>query len=354
MTMIRTVELALFWRKIWNARRFIVIFTLTASVLVAGISLLLPKMYEARCSLLPPSEEESGLGIVSLLKGIGVPGVKVPTQAAPADVFVAILSSRHIAEEIVRKFDLMKRYKQKMMVDAIKELRSHTHFNLTEAGLVEVVVEDSDPKMAADMANAFVELLDRFNRDSRMTRGRRTRIFVERRLQDTRDSLAKAEERLAKYQAANKAVALSPEASSAIETAARLYAERAALNVRLGVIRGYTTEGSDEEIQTMQRLKQIDRQLQALPETGLELARLFRDVKTQEQLWILLTGQYEEARITEARDIPTVEVLDEAVPPQRRSSPKRGLMVIVTFILALAVSVAYALMRDGGDARPAS
>jgi len=344
--MSQTIELSALWDRMWAARKTIAALVLGSTILVGAISFVLPPWYTAECSLLPPSEEESGLGLVSLLKGIGVPGVKVPTQAAPADVFLAILESRRLAEEMVDRFGLKERYKKRLMVDAVKDLRRHTRFQLSAAGLVEVSVEDRDPRVAAEMANAYVELLDRFNRDVRMTKGRRMRLFVEQRLKETKDELELAEARLAEYQAKHKAVALSPELSSSMETAGRLYAERTALQVRLGVVRTYSIRGSDEEVQTLQRLSQIDRQLQALPGTGLELARLFRDVKTLEQLWMLMTGQYEEARITEARDIATVEVLDVASPPERKSWPRRGIMIAVTFMLSLGVGVTFALMRD--------
>jgi uncharacterized protein involved in exopolysaccharide biosynthesis len=208
-----------------------------------------------------------------------------------------------------------------------------------------VSVEDRDPKRAADMANAFVEALDQFNRGVRMTKGRRTREFVETRLVETKRELAAAEERLSAYQARHRTVALSPEVSSAIETAARLYAERTSLDVRLGVIRSYSRGVTDEEIQIRQQLAQIDRQLQALPATGLVLARLLREVKTFEQVFVLLTAQYEEARINEARDVVTVEVLDVAQPPERKSRPRRLVLVGGSLLLGALVGIGYALSR---------
>jgi hypothetical protein len=313
----------------------------------------MPPWFRAQASLLPPSEEESTLGIASLLKGIGVPGVKVPTQTTPSDVFVAILESRRINEEMVRRFDLMRVYKKRLMVDAVKELRRHAGFVVTDAATIDIQVEDRDPRRAAAMANAYFELLDRFNREVRMTKGRRARLFVEQRLEETKDSLATAEHRLRDYEATHKTVALTPEMSSALETAAKNYADRAALSVRLGVIRGYSRGTTDEERQILQQLKELDRQLTALPATGLDLARLVRDVKTMEQLYVLLLGQYEEARLTEARDVATVDQLDIGTPPERKSRPKRGLLTAAAFFLSLAAGVGYALLRDEGASVPA-
>lgn len=345
MSETRVIEFAPLWERVWRRRRMVVATTTLATVIMAATAFLLPKWYRAEAVLLPPSEEESGLKLTSLLRGIGVPGLKVPTQASPADVFIAIMESRTVNQEIVERFDLMSQYKVKYMADAIKELGSNTSFKLNDSGTITISVEARTPQLAADMTNAYIDILDRFNRDSRMTKGRRTRLFVEERLDDTRKQLAQAEQRLAEFQARKKTIALSPELSSSVEAAGRLFAERAALEVQLGVVRGYSRETTDQEIQLRQQLEQIDRQLAALPATGLELARMLRDVKTFEQVYLLLIAEYEDARIAEARDVTTVEVLDRALPPEKRSRPRRGVLIIAGFMLGLGLSLAYVLLR---------
>ena len=344
----RTVEMSRLWDRVWRRRGAIAAIVGVIVVATAIVAFVLPPWYQGQASLLPPSEEESGFGLSSLLRGIGVPGVKVPTQAAPADVFLAILESRRLNEEVVNRFDLKRRYRVRFMADAVKQLRRHARFELTEAGTIQIRVEDRDPRRAAEMTNAYVDLLDRFNRELRMTKGRRTREFVGRRLLETRQELETAEQRLADYQTRHKTVALTREMSTATEAAARLYAQRTVLQVRLGVIRSYSMGQSDEELQIRQQLAQIDRQLNALPETGLDLARLIRDVKTLEQVYVLLTAQHEEARITEARDVPTVEKLDVATPPERKSRPRRGVMILVAAVLGAAAAVTWALLDRGG------
>jgi tyrosine-protein kinase Etk/Wzc len=324
---------------------------LSATVAMAGIAWFLPTWYRANVELLPPSEEDTGVGVASLLRGIGMPGVKIPTEVSPAEIFVVVLQSRRINEQMVNRFDLKRLYKQKYMVDAIKDLLSHARFKVTAAGTIQISVEDKSRQRAADMANAYVELLDRFNREARMTKGRRTRLFIEMRLAETKLELTAAEKRLSQYQVQNKAVVLSPQASSAVEEAARLYARRTALQVRLGVVRAYS-QGSEEEIQIRQELTQLDQQMRQLPETGLELARLVRDVKALEQVFAILTSQYEDARITEARDLVTVEVLDAATPPEKKSRPKRATMVAAAFLLSLAVGAGYAIFQEEERPRP--
>ena len=346
------LEFSRLWSRVW-ARRFAIALLVGISTTVVGvIAFTMPPWFRAEASLLPASEEESGFSIASLLKGVAVPGIKIPTQVTPADVFIAVLQSRRINEEMVKRFDLKKRYKVKRTGDAIKELLGHSKFKMSEAGLISLSVEDTDPKIAADMANAYIELLDRYNREVRMSKGRRTRLFVETRLTDTRRDLAQAEQRLANYQATHKTVAVSPEISSSMETAAKLYAQRAALEVKLGVIRSYSRNRTDEEGQTVEELAQLDRQLSLLPATGLEIARLLREVKVQEQVFILLTAQYEEARIDEARDVVTVDPLDVASPPEHKAHPKRLLMMAAAFALSLAIGVAYALFQQEENSQP--
>ena len=347
----KIVALAPRWDRVWARRR--VIFTLVASATIAVgiIAFILPPWYKAQVELLPPSEDDSGLGVTNLLRGIGVPGVKIPTEVSPGEVFLVVLQSRRVGGQMASRFDLKRLYKTKFMEDAIKELHGHSSFKLTEGGTIQITVEDQSRQRAAAMANAYVELLDRFNREVRMTKGRRIRLFVEGRLAETKQELAVSEQRLARYQVQNKTVALSSQASSAIDQAARLYARRMALQVRLGVVRGYSM-GSEEEIQIRQEMAQLDQQMRELPETGLELARLVRDVRALEQVFAILTSQYEDARITEARDLVTVEVLDAATPPEKKSRPKRLPMIAAAFLLSLAVGAGYALLQEEERPRP--
>lgn len=349
----RSIELGRIWDRVVARRRAIAILVAAATLVMALVAFLLPPWYQGEASIMPPSEDVS-FGIGNLLKGIGVPGVKVPTQATPAEVYQAILESRRINEEIVRRFDLQKRYKKKYMVDTIKELRRHFTARVDDVGIIRIGVEDRDPQRAADMANAYCELLDRYNRESRQTRGGRVRAFVGGRLDSARTALARAEERLAAYEAKHKTVALSAEVSSAVSAASRVYANRAELEMRLGLLRSISRETTDEERQILAQLAQIDLQLARMPQTGIGLARLFRDVKVGEQVFLILSAQYEEARLTEARDVATLEVLDRATPPERKSRPRRLQLIAIAFLFSLAAGVVWASLqeKDAGVGAP--
>ena len=333
------------WQRVWSQRRTVASLCVAATLIGAVAAFVMPPWYRAEVVLLPPSESESGFGLASLMRGISVPGISIPTQGTPADVFLAVLGSRRVNEEIVNHFGLLKLYKKKLLEDAVRELLNRSHFKLTEAGTIIIVVEDRSAKRAADIANMYVTLLDRFNREVRTTKGRRTREFIGTRMVETRVELDKAEQQLADFQSRHKTLALSPERSVAVETAANLYAQRAALQVRLGIVRNYTKSSTDEEVQILQKLTQLDQQLGALPETGLLQARLLRDVKMLEQVYVLLSAQFEEARIDEARNVATVDVLDPASPPERKSRPRRLLMMLGSGLFGAAIGISYALLR---------
>src|SRR5262245_25221458 len=185
----QTLDLGALWLRVRRRGRRIAAITAASTALAILAALLLPSWYRATASLLPPSDEDSAFGLSSLLKGVGVPGIKVPTQSEPADVFVAILKSRRINEDVVRRFDLRTRYKKKFLDDVLHELATHTRFSVNDAGIIVIEAEDRDPKRAAELANGYVDALDRFNREVRMTKGRRTREFVGERLQSTEKQL---------------------------------------------------------------------------------------------------------------------------------------------------------------------
>lgn len=351
----QTLDLGALWQRIRRRGRRIAVIAAASTVLSVIAALLLPSWYRATASLLPPSDEDSAFGLSSLLKGVGVPGIKVPTQSEPADVFVAILKSRRINEEMVRRFDLRTRYDKKLLDDVLRELATHTRFSVNDAGIIVIEAEDRDPKRAAELANGYVDVLDRFNREVRMTKGRRTREFVGQRLDATEKQLHDAEEAFAQYQATHKTPPLSPDAASALSSIAGMYAQREALQVRLGIIQGYSQGPNDEATQIRAELAQLDKRLQEVPETGIASLRLLRDLKTFEQLRALLTAQYEQARIDEVRDVSTLEPLDVATPPERRARPKRALLVLTGLFLGLGAGTTLALTgpdRDGPAARP--
>ncbi len=325
--------------------RFIVVNIAILTVVALLVSLLLPKWYAARAVLLPPSDEEATLSVSQLIpRGLG--GIKLPGAPTLSDVFIAVLKSRSVGDRLVARFDLVRRYGQHDAERALKELQSHTKLALGDEGTISITVEDRDPKTAAAVANAYVEELDNFNRLTRTSSARRTREFIEERLQVVQRDLAGAENSLSSYQQQKNLALLSPEARGQAEIGANIMAQKLALEVKLNVLRQSLVESSEEVRRVKEELTAVERQLGTLPQAGVATMRLWRDLKVQEQLFELLTAQLEEARIRETRDTPTVQVLDPAVPPLHKSRPKRSLVVLAGMLLGAMGSLGYLMATE--------
>ncbi|HKQ19085.1 MAG TPA: GNVR domain-containing protein [Candidatus Eisenbacteria bacterium] len=326
--------------------RFLILNVAVCTVIALFVSLLLPKWYTGTAVLLPPTEDELSSSAIGQFLPRGLGGIRIPGAPTLADLFVAVLKSRTVADRIVDRFGLVARYKARDREKAARELASHVKFRAGDEGTIAIVVEDRDPKVAADMANAYVEELDRFNLETRSTSAKRTRAFIQERLEIAKRDLVAAEDRLRDYQQRKRLAAISPSDRGDAEVGARLIAQRIALEVRLEVLRQSLSEDSEEMRRTREELAAIDRQVGGLPRAGVEIARLWRDVKIQEQVFELLTAQLEEARIRETRDTPTVQLLDRAQPPLHKSRPKRALVVLSGLLIGLMGSVVVVLVTE--------
>jgi len=338
---------------VWKRRRFVAANTVAVAVIAAVIALLIPSEYRAVTSLLPPEEDGGAafVGISALLQRARIPGFRVAGANTTSDLMSAILESRTVREPVIEEFGLEKIYNARTRDEALRMLRERTVTRVTDEGLVVLTITDRDPKRAADIANRHVDLLDRFNREIRTTRGSRTREFIEKRLEETRRDLAAAEESLRAYQEGKQAPVLPGSEAAAMEAAATVMARKIALEVQISVLREVMAPTSTELRQKELELAALEREIEKLPAVGMGLARLYRQMKVQEEVYALLVAQYEEAKIQETRDTPTIQVLDRAVPPQKRSWPKRKLIVLAAaagaFILASAAAVALEDRRAG-------
>ncbi len=347
-------------------RRFIFVNFLGVCVVVAILSLFLPSWYTANTTILPPQREGLGLGLASsLMGGISEFGtsMSLPLMASPSDVMAAILKSRAVAFVVIEKEELMETYQAKTKEDALMELFSHTEVEVTPEGIISLSFEDKDRFKAACVANRFVEELDRVNRETNISQAKNARIFIEERLAQTKKNLTKAEENLRKFQEENKAVSLNEQMRASIEGAADLKAQMVAAEIELNVLRK-TMSPSHPQIQGLKsRINEIKKQLDIwefgnqkeeskeekildvpfsqVPTLSMELARLVREVKIQSAVFELLTNQYEQYKIQETRDTPTIQVLDKAIPPERRSKPRRAVLVGLAGILSLLTSVVF-------------
>ena len=336
-------------------RRFLFWNSLLVTLLVLGFSFLLATRYKATATILfPPDSGQSISCLSALVQQFDISRHLLTGPTSNTQIYLAILRSRTIADSVIVDFDLVHRYKVKNTDAARRRLRSLSEFKLTSGGVIEISVEDRNRDMAAQMANAFVTHLDALNRSTRMGEGKRSRIFIEKRLAETTARLNAAENTLREFQESRPGVALPPDAATAAGAAADLMTQRISLGAEVEMLQGSLHPQATALLRKRAELAALDRELEGVPSLSLEIARRHRDVKVQQAVFELLTAQYEEARIQESKDVPTVEVLDTAVPPVRKSFPHRGIMTLVAMFFSLVVGLLIATFLEAMDSlRPA-
>jgi uncharacterized protein involved in exopolysaccharide biosynthesis len=254
------------------------------------------------------------------------------------------------------------------MQDARKALEGNTKITVSKEKVTKITVEDKDPQRAADIANLYVSNLDRLNRTLNVSKASQNRAFIEKRLAETRVDLVKAEESLKEFQTHNKTVAVEAQSTAMIQAAAQIQAQIMAQEVQLQVLSGYLSPDNPDLSRVRSGIEELKKQLLLLesgrggkgmlpgdrlhpamitvPALALDYGRLFRELKVQETLYSLLTSQYEQAKITEARDTPTVQVLDPAIPAEKKSKPSIRLNMMIAGVLALFVGIFLAFFLE--------
>lgn len=344
-------DLRVLVRAIRHRWRQVLAVAAIAAVVTLGVSFLLPKWYRATAVILPP-EESDLLSNMSLaeraLTKFPAFGI-LEDYFTPADVYKAILASRTVGEDLLRQYDLPRVYRKKSVEKTLKELKEHTKVKLNPDGTIAVSVEDRDAHRAAAMANAYLVSLDRYNIEKRNTQAHRTRLFLERRVFETDSTMRIGEARLRNYQEAHRAVVPTSVAGADVSSSANLMARQLALQVRIGMLRSYLRDDNEQVIQTRNELDQLNDRIATLPALQTDVARMVRDTKVQEQLYLLLTAELEQARIRETMDTPTVQLLDPAVPPERHSRPRRLTMALAAGLLGFMAAAVWATLREGDE-----
>ena len=348
-------------------KRLILGICATTLVLTTVITLLIPNIYTATARILPPQQEKSSLGTLmggmsdlAVLAGLSVGG-------GSGDLYVGMLQSRTVADAIIDRFDLMSVYSEKYRVHTYEELKEHAAIALGKKdGIITISVEDKDPQRAAAMANAFVEEIKRLNVRLNLSSAGRERAFLEERLVLVKEDLRRTEETLKKFQEENRAIKIDDQATAMIESISRLRAELASKEVEVGVLLTYQTEQNSQVKALREAISQIKAQLRRLeqapggqalaedrfistsevPALGVQYARLLRDFKIQETLFELLTKQFEVAKVSEAKATSTIQVIDEAVVPDRKSKPTRSLIVFLATLAAGCMGILWVFVRE--------
>ncbi len=346
-------------------RRFIIGITSAAIVATAVVSLLLPKVFRAEARILPSQQNSSGVTaqLLSQLGGLGVAPGMVGMKTTN-DLYIGLIKGRTILDRMVDRFKLLAvsdvKYREDARRDLLKALKIQDG---KKSGIITIGVEDRDPQRSADMANAVVEELKNVTQSLALSEASQRRLFFEEQLKSVKEALTRSEEALKGYQEQTGAIEIKEQAKAAIESVARLRAQIAAKEVELKVLKTQATPRNPDRQRVEEELRGMQEQLAKLqgrtgassealmptgkmPAAGTGAARKLRDLKYNESLYELLTKQYELAKIDEARDAALIQVLDKALPPEKKVKPNRRVMIATAAFTSLFFSILGAFFLE--------
>ena len=331
--------------------RLLVLAPLVVGVLTLGYTFTIPPIFTARTQFMPPQQQGSAAGLLASLGSLGglagAAGMKDPSGQ-----YIAFMKSVSIQDALIERFKLMERFQAKMKEDARLALTGSTRILMGKDGLISVEVDSTDPKFSADLANAYVEELQRLMGRLAMTEAQMRRQFFQKQLTQAKDNLTKAEQALRGAGVTSSTTKLA--LSSAVETVVRLKAMIFAQELKIANMRSYLAESSQDFKVAMNDLATYKAQLakaeQDDPATastnGNDYVARYRDFKYHETLFDLFAKQYELARVDESREGATIQVLDIAQPPERKSKPKKAVIAVVATLGTLILLLLWVLIRQ--------
>jgi uncharacterized protein involved in exopolysaccharide biosynthesis len=370
---------------LWRGRRFLSRAVLSAFLASALIAVLIPNRYHALSRLMPPdTQSSSGLGLLAAMAGKATTGSGVSGFGggiasdllgvkSSGALFVGIVGSQTVQDRVIRDFDLQRVYWHSKIEDARKDLAEHTDVSEDrKSGIITIGVTDRDPKRAAGMAHAYVDELDRLVAQVSTSSARRERIFLEERLKTVKSELDATAKNFSNFASKNTAIDIPAQGKAMVEAAANLQGRLIAAQAELSGLQQIYTKNNVRVRSAEARVNELQQKLteigggdiqgdskdasalfpsiRRLPILGVTYADLFLQTKIQATVYELLTQQYETAKVQEAKEIPSVKVLDVAVVPTKKSFPPRTLLTILGTLLGFAVAMMWVIGKARWDA----
>src|SRR6185312_5954686 len=344
-------------------RKRLILWVTGAFALVSAIiALLLPVRYTATVILLPPQQKSSlsemfasqlgSLGGLSSLAG-GSLGIKNPN-----DMYVAMFKSQTVEDGMIQRFGLMQEYHKRFISDARKQFENYATVDGSgKDGLIHISIEDHNPKRAAELANGYVDEFRDLSEHLAITEASQRALFFKQQLDQSNENLVKAEDALVQTEKKTGLIQVDAQARALIESAASLNAQIAAKEVQIQEIRTYANGDNAQLVRAEQELDGLRAQLAKLggsqdvsaggiivpkglvPTASLEYVRRVRDVKYYDTIFNILAQQFELAKLDEAKEGALIQVVDPATPPDKRSFPKRTLIIVAATLLGFIVGI---------------
>ncbi|MEE3233023.1 MAG: Wzz/FepE/Etk N-terminal domain-containing protein [Candidatus Latescibacterota bacterium] len=344
------------WRRLiyWPLIIIFVLSTITVFIL--------PERWKADTTLIPVEADSNSLEL-NMLMGANIPGglTGLLGQATPGERLITLLKSRRVLGAIVDEYNLLADYGVDSRELAIELLRDNIESELTRDGALVISVEASSAIGASHMADALGRELDRVNRENQQIQAGELVDFLKERMQSVQQGIEKKVLVIQRFQQEKGIVDVSAQTTALFELTQRLVQELALLEVKLGVASRRLHPDHEESQLLQMEIDELRAQLfevvgsggqnksttyaamgpsiREWPNLALEYGQLVLELKVDEQVLAFLAAQLEDAKLSKAQDIPTLNVLDPAIIPEIRSSPNRTLILIISVVLTLCLSV---------------
>ncbi len=365
--------------RLWDSRSILIRFAAGAFVFTLLIALLIPTMFESTTRLMPPDPPQGqGLAMLATLAGkvganLGSLGGDLLGLKTSADLFATVLLSRTVQDDLIEKFELRQVYGQKRWVDARKELTRRTDIAIDrKSGVLTIHVTDHDPRRASELAQEYIVELNKVVTQLNTSSAHRERMFLEERIEQVKTELETAEKDFSQFASNNAAIDIKEQGKAMVEAAAALEGELIATETELQGLRQIYTDYNVRVRTAQARVNELKRQIQKLggkpgsdvggadgtkdaelypnirklPLLGVTYADLFRRTKVEEAIFETLTQQYELAKVQEAKEVPSVKVLDPPDIPEKKVFPPRVLLIGLGTLAGFMLGVCWVLGRD--------
>lgn len=347
--------------ELWQAKRLIIINFVVVSFLAAGFSLLLPVWYKSSATVLPPSAGGGeiligGAGPANPLSALGFGGA-----SEEINNYITILKSRRLREVLIREFNLMEKYKAKTIEIALKRLDSKIDLEVTDEGAFMFSILDRDSLQAKLMADAILRELGTTTVSLGIRAGQRNRRFVHSRIVSVKEELARVEQALGEFTARYGTFGLPTQMAVVIDQLIQMEVALADAEIEYDIASASLDENHPrleslriqrdeikakvEDLMAGKGKSNLLPNLKELPDAAVEYARLIRDIEILSALLEFLYPQYEQARLQEAKDEPTLLALDYPRVPQKKDKPKRVLIVLASGLFSLMISSVWVVLR---------
>lgn len=371
---------------LWQHRRRLARIIAVSLIFSLIITFIMPKRYKSVASIMPPDQQNSSAMMLAALAGrsgglasLGSLANSFLGMHSTTSLFIDLLRSGTVTGHLVDRFNLQHVYRKRYRTDTIKRLaRNTTVTDDKKSGVITIEVEDTDPIRARDLAQGYLDELNKLVNHTNTSTAHRERVFIEQRLHSVQADLEQAQIELSEYSSKNNTIDIREQTRAMVDASARVQAQllieqsglqslrqlygdgnvrvresgariaslQSELNKMAGTSEAPPAQDSSESSAPSSNKNQLFPPLRQLPRLAVPYADLYRRVKVQEAVFELLTQQYELARVQEAKDMPVISVIDSPGIPEKKFFPPRILLALLLTFIAFSIAAARILMQD--------